>query len=156
MFCLLDTKPRRDLIVEFFNEQVDEKSDLLNLPVLTYVQNEWAKECATIMRSVAVDVIFPFMELLDIDDHKYLSNPDRNWVGVKVVLTEKIEELKRKVPALEGTGLSVDKLHAACIIEIVDSLQRQMKVGKFFTDPSDEMDPDIFEKMKGAALGNLG
>jgi hypothetical protein len=156
MSRLLVVKPRRDLIVEFFNEQVDEKSNLLNLSVLTYVQNEWAKECATIMRCIAIDVIFPFMELLGIDDHKYASNPDRNWVGVKHFLTEKIEELKRKVPDLNGTGLSVDKLHAVCITEIVDSLQRQMKVVKFFTEPSDEMDPGILEKMKAATLGNLG
>jgi hypothetical protein len=102
MFCLLDTKPRRDLIVEFFNEQVDEKSNLLNLSVLTYVQNEWAKECATIMRSVAVDVIFPFMELLGIDDHKYASNPDRNWVGVKVFLPKKSRSSNAKFLPSKG------------------------------------------------------
>ena len=142
--------------MEFFEKQVDTKANLLNLSVFTYVKNEWAKECASIMRNIADDIIHPFMELLGIDEHKFSSHPDRNWFGVKKFFEAKIPWLESKVPKLQKSSHSVDKLYAACVTEVVDALKRQMSVVKFFVENHENMDPAVLEKMKGAALGNLG
>ena len=140
----------------FFKHQVDAKANLLNLSVHTCVQNKWVKVCATIVRSVAEDIIFPFMKLLGIDEHEHTSNPDRNWFGVKKFLDQKVPWLEAKVPQLQSSRRFIDKMHARCLTEVIDSLKRQMSVVKFLSEPEENIDPVVLAKMVAAPLGNLG
>ncbi len=142
----------REPIQAFFNAVVDVNSNKLVLAVSTFIQNEWFTCCSEIYSMMGDLLIFPMMELLGIDKKGDQKNVDRSWAGVKGFLESKLDELEKlMVDKKKDPMCGRDKLEAAVIEEVIDTVRNQMSKTEYFTR-SDEAS----EEMKYAPLTNLG
>ena len=71
--------------------------------------------------------IFPMMELLGIDANSQQQTQDRSWLGVKCFLEEKLTELERCSANRRRKGSGRDRLVAAVMEEIVETVKEQME-----------------------------
>ena len=97
--------------------------------------------------------IFPMMELLGIDANSQQQTQDRSWLGVKCFLEEKLTELERCSANRRRKGSGRDRLVAAVMEEIVETVKEQMEKTDYFT--SNDLETDDL-KYKFAPITNLG
>ena len=68
------------------------------------------------------------MLFLRIDEGKSIENEKRNWEGIKVFFEQKLSDLKDyKTVMLESVPNGIDKLKAAIVEEVVDTMERQIR-----------------------------
>ncbi|XP_013414654.1 uncharacterized protein LOC106176709 [Lingula anatina] len=143
----------RESIQTFFDAVVDTNSNKLVLAVATFIQNEWFTCCSEIYTMIGHLIIFPMMELLGIDKMGNQDTADRTWAGVKSFLEGKQVELEKIMLKKRGEAESGrDKLVAAVIEEVIDTLKNQMSKTDYFR----RSDVDSDDDMKYAPLTNLG
>jgi len=105
------------------------------------------------------------MKLLGIDDkdEKDLYRGQRNWGGVKDFFARKLPELA-EIRDNSRNGSGKERLLAAVVDEVIDSLHRQLSEMKFFSEipgvPNAEGTEDMpspnYSKMELAPVTNLG
>ena len=118
---------QKDCIQKFFEEVVDINSNNLVLEVAGYIQNDWFTQCSEIYAEIGNLITFPLMLFLGIDEGKSIKNEKRNWQGIKEFFEQKLFELEDyKTVILESVPNGIDKLKAAIIEEIVDTMERQI------------------------------
>lgn len=146
-------------IMKFFESVVDANANKLVLAVSTYLQSEWFIICSKIYEEIGDLVIFPFMDLLGIDEAKAVRRDDRNWEGIRQFFVNKLPELEKvRDDAVNEDGKK--KLLAAVIDEAVESLRRQLSASSFFNaipgcSSASDLQPDM-DKLQKAPLTNLG
>ena len=145
--------------MKFFDEQVDENSNLLLLCVHTYIRNDWVRTCSEIYKSVYEDLIHPYMRLLGIDDAKNVEEPNRNWNGVRAFWNGKITEMRKKAKELDsgnGAGTGIGGLHSAVLRNIIVAAERQLAYMNFFSETEGEQeDGSMGQDLTFAPLTNL-
>lgn len=150
----------RENILKFFDAVVDENANKLVLAVSTYVQSEWFLTCSRVYEKVGDAAIFPFMDLLGIDEAKKNKRADRNWEGIRQFFTDKLTELEVIRDECNKNDQGETKLLGAVVEEVIISLRRQLSATSFFNSVPGcqskyEEQPDL-EKLKKAPLTNLG
>ena len=73
----------KHLILDFFDEIVDQNSNKLVLAVSNYIQNEWFIMCSDIYSKIGSMLIFPMMSLFGIDSKKGMKHKEPHWTQVK-------------------------------------------------------------------------
>ena len=145
---------RKDSIIQFFEECVNENSNKLVLAVSTYIQNEWFHICSRVYERIGLYLIFPLMELLGIDKSSKIRREDRNWAGVREFFKKKIPELEEiRDKGIGGSG--EDELMSEVLEEVLDTLHRQLKEVSYFSQ-EESITEEAEEKMKYVPLSNLG
>ena len=146
---------RRQSILDFFEAVVDINSNKLVLAVSTYIQNDWFLCCSQVYERLGDIVIFPLMDLIGIDKKDVVSTA-RNWNGVRQFFKDKIPELEKTRDSYASATSVKEKLYAAVLDEVIDTVQRQLAQMSFFSEGNDDANAIDEEKLKYAPLTNLG
>ena len=143
-----------DYIKAFFEVVVDVNSNKLVLAVSTFIQNEWFTACARLYVKVGELIIFPLMDFLGIDK-KGEKNLERSWSSAKTFFDQKLFLLKDMHCTIEETNPNgIEKLEAACLREVIESVERQISMVPFFRNEENSNVDTI--KLGSAPLTNLG
>ena len=130
-------KHKPDLI-KFFEEVVDESSNLLVVAMVAYINSEWFEVGCRVFAEFGRVIIRPLCELLGIDEAKKEYREDRNWFGVKKFYEEKLEELDKMTDYGQGEGeTNVDRLIGKCAEKVKENLARQVNQMTFLRPDGD-------------------
>lgn len=143
----------KDTIMQFFNDIVDEHSNKLVLAVATFISNDWFICSTEVYSLMGQIIIFPIMNYLGIDGRE--SAPEgATWDGFRTLCKEKLEQLARWRDDFGKTTTGKGRLINAVLIEILNTVNRQLKEMDFFNpDVNSHADEN---KLKFAPLTNLG
>ena len=98
------------------------------------------------------------MSVLGIDNHRNENHPDRSWPGVLRFFKEKLPRLVTLAEE-KKQGSGQDKLYAEVLLEVHESLKRQLGEMTFFQEVSGKESQDVqidTTKLMQAPLSNLG
>ena len=118
-----------NLILDFFDEIVDQNSNKLVLAVSNYIQNEWFIMCSDIYSKIGSMLIFPMMTLFGIDSKKGVKHKEHHWTQVKEFFKEKLKEIENHKQKDDSAN---ETLLKAILNESLDTLQRQLSYMSFF------------------------
>ena len=142
----------KDSIKSFFEEVVDANSNNLVLAVSTYIQNDWFIQCSDLYAEFGEIIIFPLMAFLGIDSHKKTKSKARNWDGVKEFFNQKVSELiDLRAGILESHPNGIEKLKAAILEEVVDTIERQCNQVSYLRN-DETLDKENKQLLKQAPL----
>ena len=83
----------RDELIRFFDETVEENSNLLVLALSEYINSEWFELGCKIYKVFDDLLVRPLCDILGIDNFGKQERDDRNWSGVKIFFENKLEDL---------------------------------------------------------------
>ena len=145
-------KHKADLIT-FFNEVVDEKSNLLIQAMDTYIKSDWFELGCTIYSAFNGEIIQPLCDILGIDESSKIYPEDRNWSGVRRFYVEKLQKLD-DMSKITSNMCNKDKLIARCSLKIKENLQSQLNQMDFLKENADQTISN--PKLTFAPLTNSG
>ena len=144
----------KDLILEFFDEVVDQNSNKLVLAVSNYIQNEWFIMCSDIYSMIGSMLIFPMMTLFGIDSKKGgTKHEEPHWTQVREFFKEKLKEIDNYKIKDDSAH---QKLLKAILQESHETLQRQLSCMSFFQSAENSNKESDYSKLMFAPISNLG
>ena len=145
----------KDHIKKFFDDVVDINSNNLVLAVSTFIQNDWFTQCSELYTEIGDMVIFPLMEFIGIDNKNAIKNAERSWSGIEIFFDHKLSVLKDyKETILDSEPNGIEKLKAAIIEEVIDTIQRQIAQVHYLKQNEDS--GVNVQAFKSAPITNLG
>ena len=142
----------KEQLKHFFDEAVDEKSNLLVQAMSTYINSEWFELACQVYTVFGQEVIQPLCDILGIDAGGNIQREDRNWSGVKLFYESILNKLSTM--GLEDPSMSVkEKLVARCALRVEEHLKEQLNQVNFLRSGIS----DVSEaKLRYAPLSNSG
>ena len=145
-------------MIAFFDAVVDINSNKLELAVSTYIQNDWFLSRARIYSDLGDLLLYPLIDLLGIDGRgSEMEKANKNWAGVRSFFKRKLSELNQARDDAKTADDGQNKLLAAVLDEVMDTLERQLSEMSYFQMSNTDSLTAIDEhKLKHAPLTNLG
>ena len=142
----------RDDLIRFFDETVDENSNMLVLALSQYINSEWFQLGCKIYNVFDDLITRPLCEILGIDKFGKQERDDRNWVGVKKFFEGKLSDLK-SLETQNNPDNNFQRLVSSAAAKVRENLERQLNMMTFYKD---DIDSETLSKMKHAPLTNSG
>ena len=142
----------KEQLKHFFEEAVDEKSNLLVQAMSVYINSEWFELACQVYTVFGQEVIQPLCDILGIDTGGNIQREDRNWSGVKLFYDSVLSKLSKM--GKEDPSMSIkDKLVARCALKVEEHLKEQLDQVNFLKSGIS----DVKEaKLLHAPLSNSG
>ena len=142
----------RDELIRFFEETVEENSNLLVLALSEYINSEWFELGCKIYRVFDDLLVRPLCDILGIDNFGKQDRDDRNWSGVKIFFENKLEDLTT-LENRDNLENNFERLVSSAAAKVKENLIRQLNMMTFYKE---DINTDTLAKMKHTPLTNSG
>ena len=142
----------KECLIQFFDEVVDEQSNLLVQAMSTYIKSPWFELGCSVYSTFGHEIIQPICDILGIDDSGKVYRDDRNWHGVKQFYETKLQKLSEM--SVESPSMTTrEKLVSRCAQKVHENLQSQLDQVSFLQN---EIPVANLSKLQYAPLTNSG
>ena len=118
------------LLIDFFEQFIDENQNKLHLACFCHLKSEWFKLCCQIINELNEILVQPMQLALGIDKYRKVRSKHRSWHGLK----ELIPDLLQKLNETSNPKSAIDQMKKKVFSEVKVAVERQIATVKFLSE----------------------